>query len=447
MSSPTRPRDEEHFLLTVLVQQTAGALSNAFSDRLRLKSELARDGMRDELDTARQQLNLSLSDVEHQKQLREALARSAAAGDGERGIAEVLHSITGLPTVVEDPFGNLKAWAGPGCPAPYPKPDPARREEMLHDAARRLHPLRVKDRLVALACPQGEVLGVLALVDPEARADEHALLALEHAATFLSLEQAHLRNTAEIELRLRRELVGDLITGTDEASAYARSEAEGHDLHGPHCVIAVQWDSKAIDDSFLNAVSRTSARLGMRSLVSRHSGIVIMVTLDRPGGHELHDALSRELGSADGSIGVGSRCDSPVDLPRSYQESLRALEVRRRSRTREGTTFFDELGLYRLLGAASDYEEVDRFLHEWLGPLLDYDSRHRTELVETLSQYFECAGNYDETAAELAIHRSTLRYRLQRIRQISGSDLAAVDSRLNLQVATLIWKITAGHEQ
>ncbi|MGR6998356.1 helix-turn-helix domain-containing protein [Yinghuangia aomiensis] len=41
----------------------------------------------------------------------------------------------------------------------------------------------------------------------------------------------------------------------------------------------------------------------------------------------------------------------------------------------------------------------------------------------------------------LAIHRSTLRYRLQRIRDISGNDLANVEDRLNLQVATRVWKI------
>ncbi|MFF7203016.1 helix-turn-helix domain-containing protein [Streptomyces sp. NPDC008141] len=47
-------------------------------------------------------------------------------------------------------------------------------------------------------------------------------------------------------------------------------------------------------------------------------------------------------------------------------------------------------------------------------------------------QYFECGGNHDTAAAVLAIHRSTLRYRLQRIRKIGGVDLADVDSRRNL---------------
>ncbi|WP_324792420.1 helix-turn-helix domain-containing protein, partial [Streptomyces violarus] len=55
-----------------------------------------------------------------------------------------------------------------------------------------------------------------------------------------------------------------------------------------------------------------------------------------------------------------------------------------------------------------------------------------------------CGGNYAGTAESLAIHRSTLRHRLQRIREISGHDLTNVEGRLNLQVATRVWKIMLG---
>lgn len=64
--------------------------------------------------------------------------------------------------------------------------------------------------------------------------------------------------------------------------------------------------------------------------------------------------------------------------------------------------------------------------------------------METLSRYFDCGGNYDDAAAVLTVHRSTLRYRLQRIREISDRDLADVETRLNLQVATRVWKIILG---
>ncbi|GGY90207.1 hypothetical protein GCM10010343_14610 [Streptomyces avidinii] len=74
--------------------------------------------------------------------------------------------------------------------------------------------MRIKDRLITLVRPHGEILGVLALVDARGQADEHTVLALERAATSLALERAHLRNLAEVELRLHRELVDDLLAGT-----------------------------------------------------------------------------------------------------------------------------------------------------------------------------------------------------------------------------------------
>ena len=53
--------------------------------------------------------------------------------------------------------------------------------------------------------------------------------------------------------------------------------------------------------------------------------------------------------------------------------------------------------------------------------------------------YLERGGNYDATSQELVVHRSTLKYRLQRIRVLSGHDVNDPDSRFNVQLATRAW--------
>ncbi|WP_055489242.1 CdaR family transcriptional regulator [Streptomyces sp. TP-A0356] len=440
VASGVRPDEEEHFLLTVLVQQTSAALSNAATHRRQREDAVAR-----RRPAGGEQLRAALSDLEHQRGVHEALARVAAAGGGEDAIVRTLHDLTGLSALAEDRFGNLRSWAGPGRPDTYPAPDAARHAEMLQEMARELGPVRVGGRLLALARPHGEVLGVLALVDPEGRADERTVFALDHATRALALELAHQHTLAETELRLRRELVDDLLDGTDETSAYARADAVGHDLHRPHHVIVVEWPDVPVSDSFLRAVDRAVSAIGMRALATRRGSQVVLLAQGQPHDAELYQALSREAGSRTGAIGVSARCDTPHDIPRRHQEALRALEVRRHSRERYGTAFFDDLGLYRILGPGNSYHELEEFVREWLGGLIDYDSRYRTALVETLARYFDCGGNYDQTAGALAIHRSTLRYRLQRIREISGRDLSNVDSRLNLHVATRLWSVMLGH--
>ncbi|MFF4981161.1 PucR family transcriptional regulator [Streptomyces sp. NPDC001046] len=444
VTSRSRPTPAQHHLLTVLVRLTAAALSVAVARRRQQEDALELHRLRRERATLQQRLISLVVKAGYERAVHDAFAEAAASGGGEEAVTGALHELTGLPVLVEDRFGRLRSWTGPGRPDPYPEPDPARHEAMLQEVARRGGPVRIKDRLISLVRPRGEILGVLALVDPRDDADEYTVFALEHAATSLALELSHLRRLAELELRLRRELVDDLLGGTDDASAYARSEAFGHDLHRIQYVVVVQWRSRAADDAFARTVGRAASAVGMPSLVTRRSDHVVLVAEGRPDEHALYDTLARETGTPDGTIGVSARCDTPDGIPGRYREALRALEVRRRSRSRYGTTFFDDLGLYRILGPGNDHQELEGFVREWLGPLVDYDGLHRAALVETLSRYFDCGGNYTETAESLAIHRSTLRYRLQRIREISGHDLTNVEDRLNLQVATRVWKILLG---
>ncbi|MFD9124713.1 PucR family transcriptional regulator [Kitasatospora sp. NPDC059571] len=444
VTSRSRPTEAERSLLATIVGHTAAALSVAFADRRQREDALELHRLRVERTALQQQLISVAAELGYQRAVHALMADAAASGGGEEAIIRALHGLTGLPALIEDRFGRLRSWTGPGRPDPYPEPDPVRQDEMLHAVAREVGPVRIKDRLITLIRPHGEILGVLALVDARSEADEHTVLALEHAATSLALELAHLRTLAEVELRLHRELVEDLLAGADEASAYARAEAVGHDLHRAHYVVVVQRSDRTADESFAQTVGRAASGVGMRSLLARRSDHIVLIADDRPHARALYEALARETGTRSATIGVSTRCDSPGDIPHRYQEAQRALEVRRHSRERCGTTFFDELGLYRILGPGNGYRELEMFVHEWLGQLIDYDSQHHATMVETLSRYFDCGGNYDETAESLAIHRSTLRYRLQRIRDISGNDLGNVEDRLNLQVATRVWKIVLG---
>jgi DNA-binding PucR family transcriptional regulator len=71
--------------------------------------------------------------------------------------------------------------------------------------------------------------------------------------------------------------------------------------------------------------------------------------------------------------------------------------------------------------------------------LLAHDRQRNSDLVRTLTQYLECGGSYDRTAAALFVHRSTLKYRLQQIRDITGYNLSDPDTRFTLQLSTRAW--------
>jgi hypothetical protein len=359
---------------------------------------LAADAAR--LRTANAALTQKVAALERRIGRCERLA--AAAEGGPRAIADALHEITGYPVALEDRHGNLRAWAGPGRPAAYPK-----RPRELRDG-----PVWRDGRLMTPAGP-----GVLALIDPECTAGGGERAALEYAAAVLAPRLAERHSLAEAELRLGRDLAGELLDGVEEETVLAHAEAFGYDLERPHRVIVADGD--------LEAVQRAARDLGAGSLATARRGQAVLLGAADGGWRRLHEVAGCRLG-------VGGVCDGPAGVPRSYHEARLALEL-----GRGGVTEFDRLGVYRLLGEIPT--AVERFVREWLGPLIDYDAERRSQLVATLSSYLECGRRYRETTAALAIHRSTLKYRLRRVGELSGRDLADPDTCFNLQLATRAW--------
>jgi sugar diacid utilization regulator len=451
VSAQAEPSADNQFLVRTLAQQAGAALNSAVLYR---RERAASEQLRERnltLASVNQDLRSAVHDLERRARLHELLINVAATGGAEPGIAAALHELTGLAVVIEDKFGNLLGSAGGEQLVPDPRPAARDRTELLNRVRRNGRPMRHRDRILALAQPRDELLGVLALLDPERRAGQYELFALENAAIVLAMELAHQRSLANAELRLRGDLVDDLLTGTDDESAIARSAALGHDLRPPHQIIVVSWPSASSIGKVAQAADRATNKFSQApALCTRRDGNVVVVAPACDGRAARHDwtrlyrQLIESLPAPHGAVGIGRQCTTPSQLPRSFTEALRALGVRQASANPGGVTTFEDLGFYRMLASSESHREVDEFIREWLGPLIDYDAKHHYDLVPTLWQYYECGGNYDATARALLIHRSTLRYRLRRIRELTGHDLGAVDTRLNLHLATRAWQILHG---
>jgi sugar diacid utilization regulator len=426
------PPAEQRFLIQVIAQQTGVAVSNA---RLHAR-ERATAG---ELAATNDALAETVTSLQRSMDIHQRLTRVAVSGEGQPGIAKALHELTGMPVAIEDRYGNLTAWGGPGQPDPYPKESFAKREHLLRRLMRASTPVRDGERLILLVSPRTDVLGVLALIDAQHRADHADLVALEHGATVLSMELARLRGIADTELRLRRDLVHDLLAGSDDDSALTRAEALDYDLRRPHRVVIVEGRGRArAHDALLSAVRRAMRTARQDGLFETWSGDVAIVTAGQANWEQLRRAVETDLGGQV-HIGVGGPCARPSELPRSLREAGLALRLRKTLLPGNSACEYPKLGIFRMLAAIPDLSDVETFVREWLGSLLDYDARRKAELVHTLTQYLEHGGNYDATAAELSVHKSTLKYRLQRIRELTGLELNDPDVHFNLQLATRAW--------
>ncbi|MGX7681208.1 PucR family transcriptional regulator [Jatrophihabitans sp. DSM 45814] len=443
VSAPEEPQRYELFLLDVLVRQTAAALENAALYREVAQYTVGLRAMNEERAAVNEQLRTTVQDLERRTRMHEMLTEASRAADVPAALVKALRDLTGLAAAVEDAFGNIQQWAAQDSQNKYEPLSSAVRDEICQAAiARAGRAVRAKGRLLALARPGNEILGAVVLADPRRVAGDYEFFVLEHAAVVLGMELAHRRSLVEVELRLRRQLVDDLITGTDDSdNAVVRAAAVGHDLTVPHRAVVIRWSGLADDELLASSVERATTQLGLKSLIARRSKNIVLLVAGDPPAKDLYNRICRELHSVTGSVGIGGPANASGDLPRSYEEAKHAVAIRAKSRTPHGVTTFEDLGIYRILAIGELGGEIAAYVTLWLGSLIEYDAKRHTTLVETLAEYLDHGGNYDLTAAALLIHRSTLRYRLRRIRELSGFDLAEVESRLNLHVATRAWRI------
>ncbi|MPY82561.1 MAG: PucR family transcriptional regulator [Actinophytocola sp.] len=140
---------------------------------------------------------------------------------------------------------------------------------------------------------------------------------------------------------------------------------------------------------------------------------------------------------ADGRLLLG------LSLPTSGPDGLgAALSEARQARTlaelRGGTVAVlatDEIDSHALLLATVPDDVRRTFLARVLGPVIDYDQRHGSDLTATLEAFLAASGSWTACAERLHVHVNTLRYRIRRIEELTGRSLASLEHRVDFFLA------------
>ncbi|CAN5155733.1 PucR family transcriptional regulator ligand-binding domain-containing protein [soil metagenome] len=149
------------------------------------------------------------------------------------------------------------------------------------------------------------------------------------------------------------------------------------------------------------------------------------------------------------SIGIGRYTPNPASLTGAYSEAEVALEIGHRIHGPSSVSTFEETGTYKLLFRVmqEDPAELESFYDDTLSPVVDYDSRYGTELIHTLTTYLGNDASTVKTATELFAHRHTIRYRLDRVNELTGLDVDKSRDReqltLGIKVMQLLGRVPA----
>lgn len=134
--------------------------------------------------------------------------------------------------------------------------------------------------------------------------------------------------------------------------------------------------------------------------------------------YERHEGISY-------AVNIGEKCDKLSGLQKSFRETSKTNSILEHIHRENEIVFYDRLGFYRMLMSYENTEPMQRYADEILGPILAYENKSHTQLLETLWAYFENDCNLQTTADKLFSHKNTVKYRLKRIEELTGRDLSS----------------------
>lgn len=235
---------------------------------------------------------------------------------------------------------------------------------------------------------------------------------------------------------------------TDREDLVARGKELGIDLGPGGSVIVVRahprnpteedWRRRLLAVATRGARSVAPGSIGAASADNAGEIVLLVPDTDGEAGRRASSAIRRELESGLGgfafALGRSRHTSDPLELNRARNEAMLAANVVEGDAERSELAY-EETGTYQLLlPHMHDPAELQRFYRETVRPLVLYDEQYETDLLGTLSTFLECDANVNATAARLYTHRHTIRYRFERVRELTGLDVSSSDGREKLSL-------------
>ncbi|MDI6911334.1 helix-turn-helix domain-containing protein [Nocardioides sp.] len=303
--------------------------------------------------------------------------------------------------------------------------------------------------------------------EPLSSDDVHAL---ERAAAVAALLITREEAVTAVENKYQGDFLRDLLMrrgglANDQAYVAEHAATFGWDLTRPVVVVAAEIDPVAGEERagsaqrrqwqerFSAAWRQVTGGLGAGiPSVDFSSEVVTLLPLGGAGdgpGEEAptgHDVVRRAVTAVAGdkgggrrpfSVGVSRVAWTLDELSAAYAQARRAVDVGRRVQGGGSTTFFDQLGLHRLIALIPEEEngELRSFVRDVLGPLAEQTSE-AADLRETLQVLLDTNFNVAEAARLQFFHYNTMRYRVSKLERLLGP--LSTDSHLRLDVAVAL---------
>ncbi|MEU9761660.1 PucR family transcriptional regulator [Streptomyces sp. NPDC047987] len=282
--------------------------------------------------------------------------------------------------------------------------------------------------------------------------------AVHSAVALLTLTTARSRSLQGAEQRLGAAVLRMLLAGLPDHARAVAGDLHGELLDAPFRLLIAEADGPRAPVALGEALEAAAFRTGEALLAVPEGGRLVVLAAD--GGavvaactayaraqeaREPREARpTREPATTeDDRVVVGlSAPAGPTTVPAAYKQAEQALSVaRRRGRA---LVEHEELVAGSVLPLLAD-DAVRAFADGMLRALREHDAKGRGDLVASLRAWLSHHGQWDAAAADLGVHRHTLRYRMRRVEEILGRSLDDPDVRMELWLALKATSTPPGH--
>lgn len=277
---------------------------------------------------------------------------------------------------------------------------------------------------------------------------------LDVAATAIALKLSQKSVGSPSQSIAVTDLLADMMTGkfVDGQDLETRAGSLGFTVMPQRTAVGVAVDLTHAARTGLSATTKAARKQFGPSLVAEvdgHMMLAIQVRPEYPLDEQLAtlaDSIDQELATSGSGqlvrVTSGPVVDDVAGLATSIPRAGHGAKLARRLALMPRILTERDLGLYDLLTRVVPDSDLETFVEQQLGALLQADARSGSGLMVTLNAYLETGRSKSAAAKLLGIQRQTMYQRLERIsRLLGGIDLSAHNRLTALDLAVTAWQM------
>lgn len=335
-------------------------------------------------------------------------------------------------------------------------------EEEINELTLIKHPIRLKRKygdemipcVVAPVILDGYLYGSITCWEINGNHIGIDLAILEKASTLLSLEFLRLKVKYDMEQQYKNDFVRELLFNESMSEKDLMEWGEKYYLSSDskYICILLSGEEQSFEMEKLMRINEIDYIIQKRwhgVIVGRIRNLICIIFPLRESSETfkqqcktVFNHLKYYAGSRfTARMGVGRVYQGVNGIRSSFSQAEQAIKLGVSTKAFNDVTFYDDLGVYRLLSHLTGEKELIDFYKETVGKLAEHDLNHDLGLVETLSLYYGHDENLKVTAKEMYIHVNTLKYRIHKIELLTGYSLQSSDGKMMLYMGLKIHKM------